>query len=372
MRGVTTHRGQVVFRGNGLWCPSCARALLPLYLVLFTVFLLFSVLFLGVYWHRMFLFFFLTGAPIGFGLYVITFSGDWFRFNDDKKWILMTWRTRIPYGQVKSIQVREVRDHLEVDINRKRKYEGRNLISHLALEEEGRLMSELTHRFPSVEISETKIKPSGQKIMALFVLVVLLGCLGALYASFFVYLHTFPGIEVTPEKPLWQPMEKVDGHEYSLKAFSFFLPQDFGRFAEREEWLVLRHKHKKAKLKVVYNSDISALGKHRLVRYMMGVRDEHDARTVAYNARFGLVPLALKAFYFHRFHVMRIHEVEPNGLKGFVIRGRRGSIWMAEIALFDKEKGLGIYFTLSSMEPIGQATLATIVSGVRRVDQPGD
>ena len=372
MRGATTHRGQVVFRGSGLWCLTCAKASLPVVIVLLIVLLLFSVLFLGVYWHRMFLFLLLIGVPAALGIHVLALSDDWFRLDDEKKRIVRTMWTRIPYEQVKSIQVREVRKHLEVDINRKRKFDGRNLVLHLPLEEKGRLVSELEKRFPSVEISETKIKPSGQKVMALVMLVVLLGCLGALYPYSFGYLHTFPGIEVTPEKPLWQPMEEVDGHEYSLKAFSFFLPQDFERFAEGEEWLVLRHKHKKAKLKVVYDSDISIPRKIYLLRYLMGARDEQDARTVEYNARFGLMPLTLKLFAFPSFLVLRIHEVEPNGLKGFVIRGRRGEIWMAETALFDKERGLGIYFTLSCMEPIDQATLATIVSGVRRVDQPGD
>jgi hypothetical protein len=368
MRRTTTDSEHVLFRGKGMRCLTCTKGLIPYFVVMLVVLLFFVILFFGAYWYRAFLFLLLLPIAVLFvlGLRAMT-DRDWVRFDDERKCIVRVGGVRIPYRYVRSIQVREAPDHLAVDVNRKWRLAGWRLIWHLPLEEKVRLMDELRRRFPSAVIRETKTKRPSEAFAAAVWLIVTVSCLVGLYLVSVGNFCTLPGIEVTPEKAVWEPMGKVEGREYRLNAFSFFLPDSFERSSGGEDWLVLRQRHGSVKINVVYDSDISIPRRDYLVRCLFGLKDEYDAYAAVYNARSGVVPLLLKSLPPCGFYALRVYEVETDGLKGFVVRSPRDRLWRARIVLFDREKEAGIRFTFSSAQPVGLVTLVAITTSVRRV-----
>lgn len=327
--------------------------------------LLLALVLVGRFWFRTFLYFSIAIPP---SLIMVWFSirlWDWFYFDDEKQRVVRCFRQNIPYQKITAIYITDVSHWFSVLAKTgPKRSEQTPLLQVLDQGEKGKLEEELRKRFPNKVVYRKPRRFSDWKSILLAMFVVEL----VIYVALFVWMDLYPWTKVVPEKIAWSGVQSLSGTErqHTLGSISFSVPENFEAIRGEKQLLVFRGKHTKAKVKVVLNSDIEV---PRFLRHMMGMRDAYDFYRMTYHARFGIMLLSAKAFVLSHLYDVRIFEIERDGLKGFVVRGTRRGIDIAEIALVDREKGQEIEFTLSSLEPINDETLAAIIQSVRSVEQ---
>ena len=330
--------------------------------------LLLALVLVGRFWFRTFLFFSIAIPPsvimVWFGLRL----WDWFYFDDQKERVVRCFRQNIPYQKITTIYMIDVFHWLTVLAKTgPRRSQQTPLVQVLDQREKRKLEEELHKRFPNKIVHRKPRRFSDWKSILLAMFVVEF----VLCAALFVWMDLYQWTKVVPEKITWSKVKSLPetGRQHTLGSISFSVPENFEAIRGEEQLLVFRGKRTKTKLKVVLNSDIQV---PRSLRHMMGMRDAYDFYRMTYYARFGIALLSVKAFVLSHLYDVRIFEIEQDGLKGFVVRGTRRGIDIAEIALVDRENGQEIDFTLSSLEPIDDETLAAIIASVQTAERSGD
>lgn len=348
---------RVIFRGDFLPVIKQMYIVLPIMLALISLFTV------GRFWWRMTIY---LAVPCLFGvllMWPIFRWLEWFYFDDQNQRVVMSFRRSIPYEKIKAVHLTQVAGWLSVFARTGRGRFGKApLVQVLNAKEKRRLDEELSKRFSDKVVYQKPRKFSDWK--ALVPVMVLI--MGIMYGAFFMWLDLYPWIQVIPQKKTWRSAEDMSQGEirYDLGTVSFSVPEDFESIQKEKQFCVFRGKHKKSKLKVVLNSDIQVT--ERGLRRMLGLKDAQDVYEMIFYARFGLAPLMTKAHMLCHLYDVRIYEIEQDGLKGFMVRGMRRGIDIAEIKLVDRRKGQEVDFTLSSMEPIDDEVLGAIIRSVRR------
>ena len=330
--------------------------------------LLLALVFIGRFWFRTFLHLSVAIPPsvimVWFGLRL----WDWFYFDDEKERVVRCFRQNIPYQKITTIYIIDVSRWFAVLAKTgPRRSQQTPLVQVLDQREKRKLEEELRKRFPNKIVHRKPRRFSDWKSILLAVFVVEL----VIYVALFVWMDLYPWTKVVPEKIAWSGVQSLSGTErqHTLGSISFSVPENFEAIWGEEQLLVFRGKRTKTKLKVVLNSDIQV---SRFARRIMGMRDTYDAYRMFFYARFEMALLLGKAVLLSHLNDVRIFEIEQDALKGFVVRGTRRGIDIAETTLVDRENGQEIQFTLSSLEPIDDETLGAIIGSVKRVGRSGN
>jgi hypothetical protein len=102
----------------------------------------------------------------------------------------------------------------------------------------------------------------------------------------------------------------------------------------------------------------------------LGFGDGYELLRRMYFARFGLVPLSMKAERLEELEEAKIYEIQGAPLKGFMVRGRtRRGKRIAWIQLLDKAEELDLRLNFSSTEELEEEELGRIVNTVRITDR---
>ena len=309
------------------------------------------------------MFFLIVILPLIPLLLIIFRLFSWFSFDDQKERVIMPFKQSIAFKKIRTICVAEAAGYLSVCVETGRgRLQRHLLVDALDLKDKQRLEEELGRRFP-VRTVHKKLK---KRLLRLRPILGVIAVISIFYSIHFVSMGLYRWVKVIPQKMTlgWEKNLLTEGNRYNLGAISFSLPGNFELIQEHERRLVFRGIDRNAKLKVALKLDIAIPDRSWLTKYGTGIRDRYDLLTVAYQARFALAPLALKAEMLKHLDEPAIYKIQDDGLKGFVVRGTRGKIHIAEIMLVDTEKKHEIDFTLSSLEPIDDETLGAIIASV--------
>ena len=102
------------------------------------------------------------------------------------------------------------------------------------------------------------------------------------------------------------------------------------------------------------------------------MKDRYDLLKAIYNARIGVLFIMMKARELRGLARIKIYEVEQNGLKGFIVEGRRNKKYVTEMRLILADMGREIDFYYSGSEPIDDRMLGAIIRSIRKTERSGN
>jgi hypothetical protein len=331
-------------------------------IVLFSCFVL-SFAVMGTAFARLFLAllvlvfsFFLLGS-------VLFNAVNWFEFDDDRRRIVRAFGRGFPYDRIKTILIKERwgRSSFSVGIGWLRK---RWLADGLNRDETAHVEQELARRFPLAAIRR---KTYSKGMMAMVIAVFLL-FIGSAYTGFIYYSYTRePRLFLMPEKKDWTAAgEAKTGVHYTMNGIGFNLPRRFTLLHDSGTERSFEDVKNEAKLSVgpgVY-SEIFGQGSPA-VQYLTGIKDSYDLFRLAYCERFGVLSTAMKIISFSRIREVKLYEVEQSPLRGFVLQGKKLGDAFAEIMVTDKATGKEIHFFIQQPGAVNEVVLRSIVSSIK-------
>ncbi|MEW6618746.1 MAG: hypothetical protein AB1422_05280 [bacterium] len=349
---VKIQQNQVVFKGRNIlfvkkWCLD---------FLFCGIFL--SLLFMGRYcWFHSFLCLLVLTSP-SFILFCILFAFLFagFSFDDQKREIVRSKGMSIPYEKVKGIYITEVGKLLRVSIKEKGLLKESSLAEALSIEDKQRLMEELDKRFPPEILHERRFfiwRFPAQTMMLLILFI------SSIYI-FYVYQEC-PQVRIIPKKRGWEISQPTKENRYNLRGIAFSLPEGF-KFVKAKNGRLF-FKNKETGIVVdsgFYKSLPSALSLE--LYYFTGIKESYGLYQAVYYARFGIIPLVLKAIRLSGRKKVEIYEIEEEVFKGFIMRCLQDKRWVADILLKNKKKGWEINFMISSSKRIEEDDLKTIVA----------
>lgn len=311
-------------------------------------------------------------APLG----LITFVGHlfgwrrWFSFDDEKRRIRGPLGFSLPYEKIKAIHITEANGQLSLCAQRGR-FNTVYLPSKLHSKEKGRLLDELGKRFSSEMIRYRK-----RSVLRVTTLRVLAPLLLYVVVVTFMY-YRFPLIRLAPQEKVWEKGQNLWGEQtYTLNGISFSLPGRFQIARQKRDRILLKDELSKMRVWAWMSVDTTSSAVLKFFSYyVMDVKDMYDIQKEFYYARFEVVPLVMKHTALDRLTKEGIHEInaifdiQQDGLNGFLVRGTRNRIDIADMMLVNKKKPFRINFYIESLEPIDDATLGAIIKSVRSVEQ---
>ena len=287
-----------------------------------------------------------------------------FAFNDEKAEIVKPGGKRIPYGRIRGFLVLERGETIDV-YARQGRLHTTALVQSLDAGERTKISDELLLRFPGAVV-ETKRRPRYVLVLALPALLVLIlaGAHGFLY-------HRYPSLEAAPRiiKAAEAGKKERLKHQPRSRAgdFLFELPAGYTFVGEGEGTLSFEERSQKARLEIITKIKRDSMVRHAFwYRYGMGVRDFTDLTALLLRARYGLVPLFLRALALTGQEDVILYETAAPLLRGYITQGRHGREELTHIFLSGGHKGKEIHIYITGPTRVPEETLRLIITGIRQ------
>ena len=285
-----------------------------------------------------------------------------FTLDDQGAEIIKPGGRRIPYGRVKGFLVLERGGTIDVYAERG----ALNLSLMVRMMDKGerqRLLDGLQQRFPGATV-RTKRRPNAVTLLAAPALLVL-----AFAAAHGFLYHRYPALASVPR--LIEAGEAVPAKRAPRKTrdrvgdFRFTLPAGYEFIGEGDGTLSFEDRRNKSRLELIAKVRRNDLVRHAFwFRYGMGVRDYADLTAYVFRARYGVVPLFLRALAVTGQKDVVLYETAPPLLRGYVSQGKRVRDDETHIFLAGERSGQELHIYITGPERVAEGTLRSIVSSV--------
>jgi len=358
---MTNDQNRTRIRGNSrrLVTSTAMYALFYCFIISFVI--------MGTEFGQLFIALLVLSLPFVAAAAGIIYGLNGFQLDDENKRIVKACRLSVPYDKVRKITIKERwgRSSIAVKTGWLR---WRWLADGLNKDEARRAEQELTLRFPHIAVRR-KTYSTG-KLVA--VIAVYLSLMAAAYSGFLYYAHgREPRLFLEPEKKDWMADQKTrTGAHYVMNGIGFRLPRQFKLMQNTGTWLYFEDKSSRTALSAgrgIFH-EIFTTGK-REVRYLTGVQDSYDLFHLAYIAKYGTLPTAMKVISFRGMRDIKLYEIGNASCRGFVLQGRQREKAFAELVVADKGRGREIHILIQKRGVLQEDLLKAIVGSIKPEEQ---
>jgi hypothetical protein len=348
---------KIEFRGQ--WTHVAKRVLLYLVLISFSL----SFILMAARALHLITFFWVISAPVILPYFIASLFLDRFSFNDGKETIARPLHRDIPYKKIRAIHLIERNGSLKVCAKHRWPWKT-TLVRTLDISERREsLREELRKRFPQLKVYEK----SSSDLRLLLGMVGAIVFMGILYHVYFY--HRYPNLRTIPKELEATKPERAEKNQevYSLKTFVFSLSKPFKEKKKGDDKVLLfGDKKSNSFVRVIYKSEKEKMSRgERLFYYATGMKDYFDLLAMIYQARMGIIPLALKAIILGDLTDLEIYNIKPDNLTGYIMRGKTEKETIAHVLLRDSREKAKINFFFASPNPIPLKTIKSTADSVR-------
>jgi hypothetical protein len=290
-----------------------------------------------------------------------------FSLDDGTAAIIKPGGKRIPYDRVREVLIYDRGDAIDL-YARQGRFHTTALVQSLDRGALPGMRDELVRRLPGAVVIE-KRRP-----WLVTALVVPAGLALLLAAAHGFLYHRYPAVRTTT-RPLgaWTAVAKVRPQlQPRTRAgdFQFELPAGFAFIGKGEGTLSFEERSQKLRLEIITNIKRDNMARHAFwFRYGMGVRDFADLTAFLFQARYGVVPLSLRALALRGQEEVVLYETMPPLLRGYVTQGRRGREELTHVFLSGEGPGREMHLYASGPKRVPEEVLRSIITGIR-LDHP--
>lgn len=307
---------------------------------------------------------FLIALVLSLPLMILAVSKNRFSFDDEKRQIRPAFGRNIPYEDVQSIDILERGGSLKItaDLGTRGKSV---LISFLDNKPENRIPDAFSKRFPAERV-HYRTSSYAKVQLALIVIPIVL------FAVFHGYVfERFPETRSFPVKRPFLTFENLppDLAEIHLKGYYFSLSRNLrGTIHGNRIKAVIDNIDVTITVEAEIDKDTSPQKKFIFSR-IIGFRDSFDWWEMGYYARYGVLPLTMKALLLHDLEKPSITDIQHPLLKGFLIQCRQGNKHVAVISISDRVRHQEIYIVARSQNEIPGDLINSLISGIKHSDK---
>jgi hypothetical protein len=325
-----------------------------------------SVGLMGPNWPFLFIASLAVMMPVGLLISLAQAWANRFSFDDARGALVWPGGRRVPYDRVRRVQIVERGGSIDVFVQMGR-FGARPLVESVPPAQAGPLREELAQRFPGAIVARSRWA-SVAPVLAVIALV-----LTAVLAAHAYLYSRYPQVKV-PVLPL-ERLDVKQGKvlpplEY-LGSFGFTPPPGFRYIGEENGELYFEDRPKQRRMKAVANITRGIFNEQALLfRRAMGVADYADLMTLAYRARYGIIPLFLRSVDLQGLDRVAIFEAGPPA-RGFVSQGLRGKVEETHIVIMGERPDQEVHFFFFGPDRLSERTLQRFLTGIQPVQTPG-
>lgn len=321
---------------------------------------------MGPNWPFLFIASLTLMVPIGL---LVSFVQAWtnrFSFDDERGLLVKPGGMRVPYGRVRSVHIAERGGAVDVFVKQGR-FGMRPLVESVPPAKAGPLREELARRFPGAIVPRSRWASLAPVLSVVaLVLVAFLSAHAYLYSRYpqvTVRLMTLERLEAGKRKAL-------PSLEF-LGPFGFTPPSGFRYIGEENGELYFEDRPKQRRMKAVANITRGIFNDQALLfRRAMGVADYADLMTLAYRARYGIIPLFLRSVDLQGLDRVAIYELGPP-VRGFVSQGLRDKVEETHVVVVGERPDEEVHFFFFGPDRLTERTLQRFITGIQPVRTPG-
>jgi hypothetical protein len=291
-----------------------------------------------------------------------------FGFDDERAEIVKPGGKRIPCGRITGVLLLDRVDSVDVLVRQGRLHTTA-LVRSADAGEQVRILEELLRRVPGASVV-TKRRPWQVMVIAVPALL----AVAAAGAHGFLY-HRHPSLTPSPrvisaaagnaqERAKPQPRSGIGDFRFTLPAGYVFIGEGDGSLSFEERSQNLR-------LEIIAKIRRPGMAQHAFwFRYGMGVRSFADLTALYLRARYGVVPLFLRALALTGQEDVVLYETAPPLLRGYVTQGRRGREELTHVFLSGEGPEQEIHLYLTGPARVPEEALRAIITGIRQDRRP--